>query len=71
MLNTNVWLYHINNSCMFPEVHKKNKSAEIMLEDEVDTYHSLEKFVKNGKVRSLGLSDFNITELQRIISNAI
>lgn len=56
---------------MFPEVHKKNKSAEIMLEDEVDTYHSLEKFVKNGKVRSLGLSDFNITELQRIISNAI
>lgn len=55
--------------CLTVEVHA-NKSAEVPHEDVVDTYHSIERFVKSGKIRSIGLNDFNITQLERIISNA-
>lgn len=38
--------------------------------DFVDTYHVMEEFVKNGKVRSIGGSMFNATQKERLISNA-
>lgn len=61
-------LYTIYNSnyCLTPAVH----AEDVVHEDVVDTYHSIERFVESGMIRSIGLNDFNITQLQRIISNA-
>lgn len=37
--------------------------------DFVDTYHAMEGLVQQGKVRSLGLTNFNVTQMKRIVSN--
>lgn len=38
--------------------------------DSVETYQVMEEFVKNGEVRSLGLSRLNISQMQQIMSTA-
>lgn len=38
--------------------------------DYVDTWKSMEKLVKNGLTKAIGLSNFNITQIQRVLDNA-
>lgn len=37
--------------------------------DFVGTYQVMEEFVKHGKIRSLGVNNFNVTQKQRLISS--
>lgn len=58
------------NDCLTPEIHPTRMIDEMVHENLFDTYQSMENFVENGKVRSLGLSEFDITQLRGIVSNA-
>jgi len=50
---------------MFP---KKNDKVETGDTDYVDTYKAMEKLVKNGKCKAIGISNFSKAELERLIS---
>lgn len=50
---------------------KADGSRDILLDwDYLDTYHELEKFVEEGKVKSIGVSNFNIPKLKRILEDS-
>ena len=38
--------------------------------DYLDTWKAMEEFVDEGKVRSLGLSNFNIQQIERVLSSS-
>ncbi len=39
-------------------------------EDYLDTWRAMEEAVKAGKIRSIGISNFNHTQIQRVIDNS-
>lgn len=39
--------------------------------DYLETWKALETKVKEGKIRSIGLSNFNIKQIQRVIDNCV
>lgn len=50
---------------MFP---KNNDKVETGDSDYVDTYKAMEKLVKNGKCKAIGVSNFSKAELERLMS---
>ena len=44
----------------------KNKNSDV---DYLDTYKEMEKLVKKGLVRSIGVSNFNSEQIQRVLDN--
>ncbi|CAJ0596825.1 unnamed protein product [Cylicocyclus nassatus] len=49
----------------------RNDSGELQFseEDYLTTYKVLEDFVKEGKIRSIGVSNFNLGQLKRLLAN--
>ena len=58
---------------LFPKDPTAGGEPRILLADEIDyleTWRALEQCVRDGKVRSIGLSNFNTAQIRRIIENA-
>ena len=51
---------------MFPRIGDKIQYSDV---DYLETWKALEKKVEEGKIRSIGLSNFNIAQIQRVIDN--
>jgi diketogulonate reductase-like aldo/keto reductase len=49
---------------MMPKVDGKMQTADI---DYVDTYKAMEKLLKTGKTKAIGISNFSYTELERLL----
>lgn len=65
---TNLTTQSFDNIYIFPEnANGQGLSVDI---DYLDTWKAMEELVKTGKVRSLGVSNFNSTQLDRVISAA-
>ena len=69
-------LYVMSSPMAFKEncgtsVFPREKYGNIEFSDVsyLETYKSMEEFVKNGKVRSLGVSNFNISQLKNLMKN--
>lgn len=51
---------------MFPRIGDQIQYSDV---DYMETWKGLEKKVEEGKIRSIGLSNFNIAQIQRVIDN--
>lgn len=51
-------------SDLFPKVDGKTQTADI---DYVDTYKAMEKLLKTGKTKAIGISNFSKAELERLL----
>uniref|UniRef100_A0A914E4K2 NADP-dependent oxidoreductase domain-containing protein n=1 Tax=Acrobeloides nanus TaxID=290746 RepID=A0A914E4K2_9BILA len=51
---------------LFPRVGDQIQYSDV---DYLETWKALEKKVEEGKIRSIGLSNFNIAQIQRVIDN--
>jgi alcohol dehydrogenase (NADP+) len=49
---------------MMPKVDGKMQTADI---DYVDTYKAMEKLLKTGKTKAIGISNFSYSELERLL----
>lgn len=49
---------------LMPKVDGKMQTAEI---DYVDTYKAMEKLLKNGKTKAIGVSNFSFKEMERLL----
>ena len=60
--------FHKSGDDNFP----KGADGNIILADVdyLDTWKAMEEFVDEGKVRSLGLSNFNIQQIERVLSSS-
>ena len=60
--------FHKSEDDNFP----KGADGNIILADVdyLDTWKAMEEFVDEGKVRSLGLSNFNIQQIERVLSSS-
>ena len=54
------------------ELFPKNDKGELIYTDDdyVDTWKAMEECVEKGQVRSIGLSNFNIKQTERVLSIA-
>lgn len=58
----------IDDVDLFPvDANGKTKRADV---DYLDTWRAMEKLVKSGKVRSIGVSNFNSEQVERVCQNA-
>lgn len=53
---------------LFPKEDDKMIYSDV---DYLETWKALETKVKEGKIRSIGLSNFNIKQIQRVIDNCV
>lgn len=65
---TNATATEIDDTVLFP--HDSNGKRPTLDIDYVDTWKAMEKLVESGKVRSLGVSNFNSQQLERLIASA-
>jgi aldehyde reductase len=52
---------------LFPEVDGKRQNSDV---DYVDTWKAMEKLVDQGLTKSIGVSNFNSEQLQRVLDSA-
>lgn len=52
------------------DLHPKVDPGAFGDADYVDTWKAMEKLVKSGRVRSIGVSNFNSEQIERVLANA-
>ncbi|XP_073839633.1 1,5-anhydro-D-fructose reductase isoform X2 [Musca autumnalis] len=66
LMHSPIGYKYVDDEALMPHEDEKLQTNDI---DYVETYKAMEDLVKLGWVRSLGVSNFNITQMQRILDN--
>ncbi|TMW40207.1 hypothetical protein DOY81_014714, partial [Sarcophaga bullata] len=66
LMHSPIGYKYVDDEALMPHVDDKLQTNDI---DYVDTYKAMEELVSLGWVRSLGLSNFNSIQMQRILDN--
>uniref|UniRef100_A0A1A9V3P7 NADP-dependent oxidoreductase domain-containing protein n=1 Tax=Glossina austeni TaxID=7395 RepID=A0A1A9V3P7_GLOAU len=67
LMHSPISIKYVNDDDLKP--HNRNNELETSDVDFVDTYKAMEKLVEIGWVRSLGVSNFDIDQLERLLDN--